>query len=78
MFRYKNSTKIVAYMKKHSHNDSLYRLPLSWYVGTVNFRNEESRNLLTKIAACSPTETRTQSNRTKIWCATITPWGWRI
>ena len=27
------------------------------------------------VVDCCPTETRTQSNRTKIWCATITPWG---
>ncbi len=26
--------------------------------------------------SCSPAETRTQSNRTKIWCATITPQGY--
>ncbi len=39
-------------------------------MGTKKCRNSHRR-----IAAGCPTETRTQSNRTKIWCATITPWG---
>ena len=41
-------------------------------------REPESRVLPLHHTAekkCCPTETRTQSNRTKIWCATITPWG---
>ena len=37
--------------------------------------NKKCRNSHQRIAAGCPTETRTQSNRTKIWCATITPWG---
>ena len=42
-------------------------------MGTKKCRNSHQR-----IAAGCPTETRTQSNRTKIWCATITPWGNRF
>ena len=42
-------------------------------------REPESRVLplhhTAEKTVCCPTETRTQSNRTKIWCATITPWG---
>ncbi len=40
--------------------------------------NKKCRNSHQRIAAGCPTETRTQSNRTKIWCATITPWGNRF
>ena len=42
------------------------------------YGDKKCRNSHRRIADGCPTETRTQSNRTKIWCATITPWGNRF
>lgn len=39
-------------------------------------RKKRLHKLVCLCSPCSPTETRTQSNRTKIWCAIITPWGY--
>ena len=36
---------------------------------------KKTATLIGELRQRCPTETRTQSNRTKIWCATITPWG---
>ena len=36
---------------------------------------KKTATLIRELRQRCPTETRTQSNRTKIWCATITPWG---
>ena len=41
------------------------------FIYRMAMRTKKCRNSHQRIAAGCPTETRTQSNRTKIWCATI-------